>query len=447
MHGKSLGLIGAVVLSIFVILIVFSWAAQGQNVQAVEQDSLTPTSTETPSATATATATLTSTATPTFTATSTPTLTATPTPLVRSVQDFAWKSRYALCSLPTTIEFDGETHYYCATREPRDFTGQVTILSDIMSNPFGLADSGGHALGYFYYRSCTGARGRCLAFTWLRKDDPNVGYALPVLWPDQIKGKAVAPILHVREGGDPKVITDWQVLLVDRQSRSIVQVIDKPLAPFKSKSDLVFDPDLGSYQVVDAVGSNYVPTGVRLGLPLTAPVVPVGYAAGFRLYRFFPGDVPRFQAVLDWLKQIAPRWYDFVVAQQPVDISHSPDLTGRNWAGSGGCCINSGSRQAVGRIAFADRPPDPVSANYWYVVTLVHEMAHVRDLRADKFRGIGDELTLCRAVERSAVETDRAFILDVFNSAPDEPTRLMFARFLQARDRTLAEGTFEWSCH
>ncbi|MGE5139862.1 MAG: hypothetical protein ACM3JD_10390, partial [Rudaea sp.] len=260
MHSKSLGLAAALILSVLVLLVVYSWAAAGQNILAVNLSSMTPTETIRPSATVTSTPTrtFTSTATATATATSTPRQTATPTPMVRSVQDFAWKSRYSLCSLPTTLTLGGQTHFYCSTREQRDFSGPVTILSDVMSNPFDLVDSRGRALRYFYYRSCTGSGGRCLAYTWLQEDDPSVGYALSVFWPDRVNGKAVAPVLQVKSGGNPKVITDWRVALVDRETKSILQVIEKPLARFKSVSDLVFDPDTGAYQVVDAVGSNYM---------------------------------------------------------------------------------------------------------------------------------------------------------------------------------------------
>jgi hypothetical protein len=153
------------------------------------------------------------------------------------------------------------------------------------------------------------------------------------------------------------------------------------------------------------------------------------------------------------MKQVSPSWWQYVLAQRPFVIHYSPDLGQKGYAGSGGCCygtlsntnVGALSPTKVGRIDFAGRPPDDPTKDLWFLVTLAHEVTHVRDLRVGRFVNIADSRIACRATERSAVDVERSDLVDLSNSRLKSQFNPTVDDTIRGVDDVLARGTFDWA--
>lgn len=287
--------------------------------------------------------------------------------------------------------------------------------------------------------SIIGVRG--YTFTW--RDSNGKSLVLPVIYPAQFENVRVAPVF-ICKCPNQQILTHWQVWLINIDTRETVKVIENPFATLETDEDLVFNDENGYLEILKLSGGIWSPTNRRVGLPLPS-LQPVGVVEGMRLYRFLKEDVARFQNIVDWMKSTAPNWYQFILDQQPFDSFLDPQLSDLRWAGSASCCWLSGIRKDNGRISFQKRPPTIISDDLWYVVTFVHEATHIRDRRAKKFEEIKDRREACRASERSAVESQRAFLADLLNSNIDAQTRVIARNELHYSDEVLAKGTFDWN--
>lgn len=395
---------------------------------------------------------------PTLPAT-TPTIEATPTPartptpltklLINPEPTRTVRNQIAFCDLPQSVILNSERRFYCLYRLASKF-GDGTTLAEMMSEPSDLLSEDRNPLefdSFNYYNLCSGEKEneKCFAFVWYQKNHQETAYALARVWPSEISGTAVAPILEWNNQGDPRVLMNWRVILVDRNQGKTIQTIPNPFVKFNGQDTIVFDPQSGFLEIASVSGDSLSPTDQRVGLHLATPKPPVGAVENIRFYDFSPEDIERFQNIFDWMKKVTPNWFQFVLDQRPYDIFLDPKLADRQWYGSASCCWTEGLVTKLGRIQFQERPPKNVADNLYYVSALVHEATHVRDRRAKTFADIKFSITLCRAVEHSAVESEVAFLLDVESSNADQRIKSAAHRILQQKEVDLAKGTFNWN--
>ncbi len=318
--------------------------------------------------------------------------------------------------------------------------GSGVTIAEIMSDPDNLVDDDGQPLEYSVLAGCR-TDSTCPSFVWHRKNDLTKGIALLRQWPSKIKEVSVAPILVWNKTGDSRNIDNWQVLLVDKASGKVVQVGTDAFVRFDEPYDLLFNSATGYYERVRESAGRYVPIGQPIGMQLTQPVEPVGVADGIRFFKFSEDDVPRFQNILDWMRQTTPQWYQYILDQRPLDVYLNPQLGALGWLGRGACCWAIDH----GRIEFQHRPPKQVFGDLEFVAALVHEATHVADMRAKKpfmeARGVG----ACRAAERSATENERAFLADLLKTSVSGQDKVDTQYYIKVVDQELADGKFDWN--
>ena len=264
----------------------------------------TPRATQTPNASAEATRTLTATYTPTPIEEETPI--AEPDALTRaivSVRRRGITSYRALnfCEVPQTVRFENRERVYCLHPETISFDAVVSSLGEVMNARFGLRDAEGNALVYDEGRRCE--FNLCYVHVWYEKGNPRNAYALLRLYPLEASGKQIAPLLQVKPNGDPAVLTDWQIVLVDQRTAEIVQVLASPFVRMARSDTIAFNAASGYFEVLDRSGSNPRPTGKKLGLPFTVEQVTqlAGVVQQVALYNFNRADVVYFENALVWL--------------------------------------------------------------------------------------------------------------------------------------------------
>lgn len=292
-----------------------------------------------------------------------------------------------------------------------------------------------------------------IGYTYAWKDGEGNTIVLPVAYPLSLSGVSVAPIFLCPQCVDSKTLMQWQVWLADIKSGATVKVIENPFVVLKRDEVLAFNSESGYLEIAKQTGTNYSLVGKQVGLKLPTLYVcdtkigPVfGPVEDICFYGFNQADELRFRRILDWIKQMTPTWYQFVMDQRPFDIYLEPDLIKHGIYGTGGGVSVQGVR---GHISFAERPPNNPMENLWYVVTLIHEAAHVRDTKAERFYKLWesrDTQGYCRSMERSAVETQRAFLIDLLKTPIWGQDREHANSALEHTDKTLAQGTFDWAC-
>jgi hypothetical protein len=306
----------------------------------------------------------------------------------------------------------------------------IGVLSDLPVESF--VDTTGHLL------TPIGIRGN--AFVWGNPDGTQL--AVPALYPATYNGVSVGAIFLCPNCADPGILANWQVWLVDIKTGAPVNVIDHPVVTLGKDEAIAFDQTTGGLEVVRQEQDSTPPTGRRVGLPLPS-VGPVGTVEGIRLFNFPKEDVGKFQSALGWMKTVTPQWYQYILDARPTDITWNPELANLGVGGITKCCRTVGAVSDSALIELSDHPPADVTDNLYFLSTLVHETTHVRDRRAKKFQG--SDVATCRAVERSAVEQERAFASDLLNRPIDAKTRANAQRLLQFTEAELAKGTFDWN--
>ncbi len=297
------------------------------------------------------------------------------------------------CELPQGIRFENRERVYCLHPETISFDGVVTSLGEVMNARFGLRDQDGNALAYDEGRRCE--FNLCYAHIWYDKQDSQNAFALLRVYPLEASGKQVAPLLEVKPNGNPQVLTDWQVVLVDRHTAEIVQLLPSPFVPMARSDAVAFNASSGYFEVLDRSGSHPRPTGKRLGLPFALEQVTqlAGDVEEVALYDFNRADIAYFENALAWLRENMPDWYDYFLAQRPLEIYHDGSLP---FVSDAICCRTREGKAGIGRIrirdhlsvwtqdAFPGASHDALAR--WSLLTLlIHEITHVRDLRLNRF--------------------------------------------------------------
>lgn len=297
------------------------------------------------------------------------------------------------CEVPQSVTYENHPRVYCLHTETISFDRVVTALGEVMNNRFVMRDATGSSLVYDDGHRCE--FNLCYAHVWYDKSNARNAYALLRLYPLVVSGKQVAPLLRVKPNGDPLVLTDWQVVLVDRRSGEIVLLLASPFVQMARDDAVAFNPASGYFEVVDRSGANPQATGKRLGLPLgeeqTTQLTAI--VEDTPLYNFDPPDAAYMSDALAWLKENLPAWNDYFLKQRPMEIYRDGSLP---FLSDGVCCLTRDGDSTVGRIRFRDHFANWTSdafpgashdalARWSFLTTLIHESTHVRDLRLDRF--------------------------------------------------------------
>ncbi len=297
------------------------------------------------------------------------------------------------CEVPQSVRLQNRERVYCLHPEKISFDQVVTALGEVMNARFGLRDAQGNALVYDEARRCE--FNLCYAYVWYDKQNPKNAYALLRLYPRQVSEREIAPLLEVRPNGDPQVLTDWQIVLVDQRSAEIVQVLANPFIAMARSDAIAFNPASGYFEVLDRSGANPRPTGKRLGLALGAEQTTqlTDSVQDIALYNFNATDAAFFKTAVNWLAENMPTWYAYLLAQRPFEVHRDASLP---FLSDGICCRTRNGEPTFGRIRFRDHLADwtrdafPGAAHdaltrWSFLTTLIHEATHVRDLRTNRF--------------------------------------------------------------
>jgi hypothetical protein len=380
---------------------------------------------------------------PTTTATPLPSVTPTPTPGVRAVvteKTTAISRGAAYCNTLSSVLVDGENHPFCTYRDPDSFV-DVSTLDETVTGV--LSDPNGDSLEVNPF-PCDSSYRHCPAFLWEGRNKTGVIYALPRLWPYYFNGTQVAPVLLTKKDADPSIMTNWRIVLVDRNSGNTLTEISNPWSQLSDQDVIEFNPDSGFLEGMRQSGGGLTAIGVRLGLELMRPALPIGAVAGIPFYQFPAEDMVRYTNLLEWLKRSLPNWHQYILDRRPMKIYWNPSLRNLGWGGRAFCCTasNLGSKTAL--VELGPRPTGDLAIDLWHLSAIVHESTHVRDLRA----GMGNVINLtlaCRTEERSAVEQEAEFLQDVLNSNADGRTKSTAISLLIEARGILAKGTFDWN--
>ncbi len=364
-----------------------------------------------------------------------PTATSFPVPTMRSVSSSTY------CNSTTPVTFEGKERKFCLSHRLGS-SEQLTSIGEIMSDS--LLSENGDVLEQTA-AVCDPAHNKCPAFIWYQKDKPENLHALPRLWPNSINKTLVAPILVWNKTGNPQSISNWQVLLIDRENGLELRRISNPWIQITDKDLIEFSPESGYFEVVKEVAGSLSPVGKTIGVQLKEPTPQMAIFEGIGFYEFPDEDAPKLGNILDWVKEAVPKWHQFILDQRPLKVYLNSNLPARGWGGAAICCSSSTLGALTGRIELGHRPRGDMIYDLVLASTLAHEATHVRDRRGG-IRILTDRIKDCRTAERSAVESEQSFLTDVLNSPHADVTEKAVAGRLlsQVRD-ILSKGTFEWN--
>lgn len=297
------------------------------------------------------------------------------------------------CETPQSVTYENHLRVYCLHTETISFNQVVTALGEVMNDRFAMHDANGSFLLYDDRHRCE--FNLCYAHVWYDKSNTRNAYALLRLYPLEVSGKQVAPLLQVKPNGDPQVLTDWQVVLVDQRTGEIVQILASPFVQMARNDLVAFNPSSGYFEVLDSSGASPRPTGKRLGLPLGEGQTTrlTAFVDDIALYNFDPADAAYMTDALAWLKENLPDWHDYFLKQRPLEIYRDGSLP---FLSDGVCCLTRNADSTVGRIRFRDHfanwtgdafpgASHDALARWSFLTTLIHEATHVRDLRLNRF--------------------------------------------------------------
>lgn len=380
--------------------------------------------------------------TPTPTVTPEPTLSPTPvataTPFPAPSMRSTGSQTY--CDSTTLVTFEGKDRRFCTTHRlgsSAPLTGIGEIMTDTLINDAGDVFEWTAAV-------CDPSHNKCPAFIWAQKGKQENLYALPRLWPNLVDKRLVAPLLVWNKSGNPQNFANWQVLLVDRSNGATIQQVSNPWIQLNDKDLLEFSPESGYFEVEREAGSSLTPLGKMIGLQLIEPVPATATFDAIGFYQFPEDDTPKMEKMLGWIKGTVPKWHQFILDQRPFRVYLNLALPQRGWGGATFCCSTSNLGTQTGRIELGREPRGDIIDDLTLASTLVHEATHVRDRRS----GLGDILNPkndCRINERSAVESEQAFLSDILISNADVRERTVAGRLLNQAREILAEGSFNWN--
>lgn len=412
----------------------------------------TATETNTPTPTATWTLTPTNTATPTITNTPTKTLTPSVTPtkvgeieMVNLDQQFhgfvTFRGTYGLyCAFrdpPIQYTFEGQSYTYCVSKGYPgiypDGANVNTILINTMPNPTELQDEAGKALKITHHKFED-------VMSWRKTDGSFV--VMNQRLPQRFKGVDVVPIMKWAGGENKHKIDGWQIWLVNRDTKQVVEKIKEPFVNLGSRDRVVFDGVTGYLTVI--------PTGQLLGVQLTRGISPIATIDGINFYGgFSESDIANFREDFTWLKTNAPEWWNYLASAQPFRLYYDPKQFAdskimEKFDATGWCCDMLGR----GEIRFADHTRSPKGGDSFEsrlmaeLSLTIHEATHVKDLRAGKFPvSVRRTVEGCVATERAAVGKELEFMQQLHSSESPAPHNYkdMAGQFIPGIEQVLAD--------
>lgn len=129
-------------------------------------------------------------------------------------------------------------------------------------------------------------------------------------------------------------------------------------------------------------------------LPGASDVRSIAAIDGIRFYGAFPlSDLTYYNDALPWLKRAMPRWWDYMMAQEPVMISFAAQQSG---GGEAFCCRVSESVPNMGFVTFealsktfaGEFPGEGIQGEVHrrrlIAGLFIHEYTHIRDFRTHR---------------------------------------------------------------
>lgn len=154
------------------------------------------------------------------------------------------------------------------------------------------------------------------------------------------------------------------------------------------------------------------------------------------------------------LEQWSVEWYNYVTSASPIILSYRPELLAQGRSAVSQCCDADGRGHIQVGYPFSEvtGPPansfsTPEAKRLGLLNLLVHEVTHVRDMRAKTYDTL-DEPRRCIAVERHAFQMQLSFwqALNQLEFSPDKETmqnyRVVIIRQVASQPRLLSNPHF-----
>lgn len=334
------------------------------------------------------------------------------------------------------ILFDGNRCKFCyvADRTEAGPKIQSRVAIATLPDPYELRDEKGEIL--------TPVNVGSRALGWKKTDGRTI--IMPFLFKRKLQDRDIAPVMKWGGGNDMRVLTSWQIWLLDRETGKPLQILDKPFVEITPDEFVVLDESTGYVEVIRSVGDVLSPTGQRVGLQVQDPVPPTAKLGDIWVYGFSEEDAVKFKNILEDLKLLVPSWHDYLLSVAPFNINLDPTIAEKGWAGTAQCCGIEGPRGRYGEVNLPEQPPNHLTDNVSFVSTLIHEATHVRDMRAGRFSQTrGSEH--CRDLERSAARAQADFLGDLIKSQVDDNTKHSAKALLDMTNSVIAGGSFSWN--
>ena len=256
--------------------------------------------------------------------------------------------------------------------------------------------------------------------TWRKGDGSKI--ILPFYYPRFLDGREVVPLMHWGKGENKRIVSGWQVWLVNRQTGEVVKKFEHPFVTLQPGETIVFDQISGYFQVVKRAGDAEVPTGVSFAGPLTKPQLSDGDVDGIRFYGGFKQqDIVFYGQLFDWIKLKSPKWYEYIIQNQPFVVIYDPSRD----SATGNCCDSLGRGRVtipglIGNANLKNLTEGQIMAD---ASLFIHEVTHVRDGRGGKLKLKGTKQD-CQFNESSAVKQQVTFLNDLISVMPEQESQI-----------------------
>lgn len=127
------------------------------------------------------------------------------------------------------------------------------------------------------------------------------------------------------------------------------------------------------------------------------------------------GDIRYLGDALELLKGWSLEWYSYIGGAGALQLAYEPGILAQGMAAYSRCCdlFGRGRIQVGYRLSEVTGPPantftTPGARRLALLSLLVHEVTHIRDLRAGEFAGLSGSRR-CMAMERHAFQVQLAF--------------------------------------
>ena len=160
---------------------------------------------------------------------------------------------------------------------------------------------------------------------------------------------------------------------------------------------------------------------------LAAPALalPDGMSLGAQLTQ---DDLAYLQNSLQYLRDLLPDWWQYVAEAMPVTFALDSSLDANGRAAIADCCDELGYGlitvgQHFEQLAVSYRPSNQTveAKRVIFLGLIIHEVTHVRDLRAGRFTAKTDRKS-CIAAESSGLTRELRFKRDLAAKLADDPT-------------------------